>query len=456
MKFEYANSDDTIFAAATPSGRSALAIVRVSGPEVSRAFEILCGRTPKPRYATLVRIRTRYGEPLDHGMVLFFPGNASPTGQDAGEFHLHGNQSIVEALSQELTALGLRLALPGEFTRRAVMAGKLDLTEAEGLADLLEAETSEQRRQALFQLYGQTSNPVLAWRERLLDALALVEADIDFSDEGDVQQNGMACAALDVAIAVRSQIATALSDRGVGERIREGFRVVIAGPPNAGKSTLMNFLAGRDVAIVTDIPGTTRDALEVGLDLGGFPVRLLDTAGLRKSSDVVESLGMERSTREISDADCVLWLSPTQQSAVVDESYLKGVDAGCIIRVGTQVDRTNLAAVGQGSDHHRFDVVISAVTGEGIDSLISAIGARLPTDTPKEAIVVTRARHRQGLSSAVEALDRLPSAVTEIDSDLVLWAEEFRLAIFHLGTITGHSRVDDVLDRIFASFCIGK
>lgn len=456
MKFSYGAETDTIYAPATAVGKSALAIVRITGPGVIRILESLCRRLPEPRLATLATLRDGSGEIIDQGLALYFPAAKSPTGQDAAEFHIHGNMLLVETLAKELVRLGARLAGPGEFTRRAVTAGKMDLAQAEAVADLVEAETSFQHKQAMAQLYGSLSHPVTQWRDSLLDALALIEADIDFSDEGDVGE-GHSVVGLRIADTVRRDIRKLLSDRGIGERVRDGFRIVIAGPPNAGKSTLLNCLAGRDVAIVTDVAGTTRDAIEVHLDIGGYPVRLVDTAGMRESEDAVERIGIARAAEQVHAADVILWLERADMAAVTLWKNAPASVDGRVFRILTQID---LFASGCAEDC-TADVAISAKSGAGIDSLIELLKGAMPTGAVGEGVAITRRRHREAFSSALDALARLPAAdgSEEALSDwslLVLWAEDIRSAIFQLGLITGHARVDDVLDRIFAAFCIGK
>lgn len=455
MKFELAGSADTIFAPATAQAKSALAIVRVSGPCTQNVVMKLCRKAPEPRIATLVKIVSSDDVPIDQGILIYFPASCSPTGEDAAEFHLHGNPHIVDALSGELILHGLRFALPGEFTRRSVMAGRMDLTEAEGLADLLDAETVEQRRQAIFQLYGSTSDIISLWRDELLEALSLIEAEIDFSDEGDVQNKSLQYRAIGTAKSVKRLIQATLQNTGVGERIRDGFRVVIAGPTNAGKSTLLNHLAGREVAIVSDVPGTTRDAIEVRLDLCGIPVRLLDTAGLRPTEDIIEGMGIAKSRQEMVNADCILWLSNLHDHAGAEIDTDIPIDGSCVIRVGTHADLLTDPSFG---DALSMDVAISAKTGHGIDQLLEILIRVLGIPRRSEHVIVTRARHREGLNSTVLALDMLPEADAELDvsESLVLWAEDLRSAIFHLGTLTGHTSHEAVLDKIFASFCIGK
>lgn len=451
MKVDYGDSNDTIFAAATPAGKSALAIVRVSGERVPHILLKLCNKVPTPRHATLCTLRTHEYDPIDQAIVLFFPRDTSPTGEDTAEFHVHGNPHIIEALTSELNLYGARISTPGEFTRRSVMSGKLDLVQAEAIADLLDAETSQQRRQAISQLYGGTSNPILCWRDALMSSLAQVEADLDFSDETDVQSSGLVTHALSAVAGVREAIKAALMDRCVGEKLRDGFRVVIAGPPNAGKSTLLNSLAGRDVAIVTSIPGTTRDAIEVTIDVGGVPVRLIDTAGIRETSDLVECAGIARSYREMDQADCILWLMPVPHWAndVPMPQYADTLPS--VVKVATHADLHPNVPGGL------WDIAISAHTGFGTDLLLSEISRHLPSHSTEDHIFITRARHRQALSNSLLALERISAfEVNEASDDIVLIAEDLRSAIFYLGTVTGHTNSEDLLDQIFSSFCIGK
>src|SRR5215471_878564 len=306
---------DTIFALSSGPPPAAIAVIRVSGPEARLALERLIGRVPEPRRAALARIHDpASGVLLDEALAIWFPGPKSETGEDVAELQIHGGRAVIASVLKALGELpGFRLAEPGEFTRRAFEAGRLDLTAVEGLADLVAAETEAQRSQALGQLRGLLGDRAEAWRERLIEALALVEAGIDFSDEGDVPTD-LVPKAIEIARAVEAEIAEALAGAGRGERLREGLWVAIAGPPNVGKSTLLNRLARRDAAIVSPHAGTTRDVIEVHLDLHGYPVNLLDTAGFNAASpDPIEQEGMRRARDVMGRADLVLWMTDARE-----------------------------------------------------------------------------------------------------------------------------------------------
>jgi tRNA modification GTPase len=426
--------NDTIVAQATGRGRAALAAIRVSGPRTRFVIETVAGRLPEPRRMALRAFLDGAGEVIDRGLVVWFPAPASFSGEDMAELHVHGGAAVVTGLLQRLAALeGVRLAEPGEFTRRAVLNGKLDLTAAEAIGDLIDAETEAQRRQAQRQLAGALGGAVARWRDEVLTALALIEADLDFSDEGDVGE-GLVEAAAGKLRPVLTEIEAALADTS-GERLREGFLVVIAGPPNAGKSSLLNYLAKRDVAIVSPHAGTTRDALEVHCDLGGFPVTLVDTAGMREASDPVEREGVARAEARIGDADLVLWLWPVD-SVGERAPASPGADV-MVVR-----SKADLGACSGG---------ISVVTGAGVGELIEEIGRRASRAMGGGGLI-TRQRHRAALGEARGAL------VTALSSakPAALLAEDVRGALRALGGITGHVGAEDVLDRIFATFCIGK
>src|SRR5207342_2032696 len=301
--------DQSIFALSSGRAPSAIAIVRVSGPEAGAVLAALAGKTPAPRVATRALLKTAGGQPLDDAVVLWFPGPASATGEDVAEFHVHGGRAVLAALFAALGSFdNVRPAEPGEFTRRAFENGKLDLTEAEGLDDLIHADTDRQRHRALRQLKGLLGDKARDWRTRIIEASALIEAGIDFSDEGDVPTELIAPALAKIK-SLHTEIEEVLAAQGQSERLRDGLVVAIAGPPNVGKSTLINLLARRDVAIVSPHAGTTRDIIEVQLDLDGYPVTVIDTAGIRETDDPVEQEGVRRARARAEDADLVLWLS---------------------------------------------------------------------------------------------------------------------------------------------------
>ena len=439
------DENDTIFALATAPGRAGIAVLRLSGPAARGALAALAGSLPAPRQAMRARFRDpASGEPLDDGLALFFPAPRSVTGEDVAELQVHGSRAVVTALLDCLGAMpDLRPAEPGEFTRRGFLNGKLDLTAAEGLADLVAAETAAQRRQALRQLAGDFGRLTEAWRERLLRIEAQLEAAIDFPDE-DLPPALWAAARAGVA-ALAAEIAAHLADGHRGERLREGVAVAILGPPNAGKSSLMNALARREVAITAATAGTTRDVIEVALDLGGWPVVLADTAGLRDAGDAIEEEGVRRARARAAAADLKLVVidatRPEEAEALADL-----LDENALI-VANKIDLLPAAApLPLGA------LALSVKTGDGMAALVAAltaaVGERL---TPGAAPLVTRARHRAALEAAVAALERFAAAPLP-----ELAAEELRLAARALGRITGRVGVEDMLDRLFAEFCIGK
>ncbi len=444
----------TIFALSSGPPPAAIAVVRVSGPKARFGLETLIGRLPEPRRASLAKFRSPMdGAVLDEGLALWFPGPRSETGEDMVELHLHGGRAVIAETLAALGRLdGFRMAEPGEFTRRAFENGRMDLTAVEGLADLIFAETEAQRRQALRQFQGALGHPVEEWRRRLIESMALVEARIDFSDEADVPEDLLG-PALDTALELREEIFGALADERRGERLREGFCVAIAGPPNAGKSSLLNRIARREAAIVSPYPGTTRDVIEVHLDLGGYPVTLLDTAGIREPQDPVEQEGVRRARARAGAADLVLWVV---DATVAGEAanIERGVEAWLI--------RNKIDLLGSPSGPtldcaslEPKNFAVSAQTGAGVGALVSALAAHArETFAPSESSIVTRARHRAALSETIAALDRAIEQGRDGQEDLV--AEELRLAARALGRITGRVDVEDVLDVIFRDFCIGK
>ena len=403
----------------------------------------LAGSLPPPRFAR----RTRFADPasgerLDDGLVLWFPGPNSATGEDVAEFHLHGSRAVVAAVVRVLGVLGLRLAEPGEFTRRAFLNGKLDLLQAEAVADLAAAETEAQRRQALRQLAGELGGLYRGWSHRLTRLLAHLEAAIDFPDEDlPAEIEDRMLGETEVLIA---EIGRHLADGHQGERLRDGIMVAILGPPNAGKSSLLNRIARREAAITSPVAGTTRDIVEVAIDLGGYPVVLADTAGLRASDDVLEQEGLRRALRRAEEAEIRLFVFDARCPAEADgASAWPGPDT---ILVANKID-----LVAAHCDLPNAALPISALTGEGIDALLSALGARVVQNYRMEAPVLTRARHRQALEEAALSLRRA------LDAPLPeLRAEDLRLALRSLGHITGAVDVEDLLDVIFRDFCIGK
>lgn len=426
-----------------------MAVLRVSGPQAAAASLALTGRPPPaPRRAALRRLKDpSTGEVIDETLVLWFPGPHSETGEDLLEIQHHGGPAVLAALLEVLQGLpGFRLASPGEFSRRAFLNGKLDLTAAEGLADLIEADTRAQARQAMRQLEGELGRLYADWRERLLTALALIEAEIDFAAEEEVPEAMLGRIAPELC-ALAGAMAGHLADGHRGERLRQGLTVAVVGAPNVGKSSLVNLLARRDVAIVTAIPGTTRDVIEVPLDLGGVPVVLLDTAGLREAADPVEAEGIARARRRAATADLVLHLADASDPGTWDAGE---VGAASLVRVMNKIDLADVGTLSEGA------IGISCRTGAGIPELLARLQATAhPMTAAGAAPLLTRQRHREAVTAAHAAL---LAAVAEAEStaELALAAENLRVAARSIGEITGAVGVEAVLDRIFATFCIGK
>jgi len=441
-------SEDTIFALSSGRLPAAIAVVRISGINARVGLETFGVKLPEPRRAARAQlIDPDSRETLDDALALWFPGPRSETGEDTVELHLHGGRAVLAKVFAVLGALpGFRPAEAGEFTKRAVLNGKMDLANAEGLGDLVSAETEAQRRQAMNQYQGALSRKVEAWREQLIAAMALIEANLDFSDEADVPENLMAPAAA-VARQMLSEIEAALADARRGERLREGFSVAIAGAPNAGKSTLLNALAQRDVAIVSDIPGTTRDVIEVALDLNGVPVVLIDTAGIRETTDPIELEGVRRAMARAEAADLVLLLEPTGGVSI----YLPIQPHQTLWRIRTKSDLIDSDS--KQSLSQKDSLSISAKTGAGIDELLKRLSKEADRFAGEPALV-TRERQRVALGEA--ALRISSSLALTRPGQEELFAEELRLAARSLGRVTGRVDVEDVLDKIFSSFCIGK
>jgi tRNA modification GTPase len=491
-----ASQRDTIFALSSGRGVSAVAVIRISGPRAGEALQILAGRVPAPRMAGFATIRTIEKEQIDEALVLWFPAPNSETGEDVAELQIHGGRATVAATLAALgRQKGLRPAEAGEFTRRAFENGKLDLTKVEGLADLVSAETEGQRRQALLHLKGLLGDKAEAWRGRLIGALALVEARIDFSDEADVPED-LLTPARRITRELADEIAKVLDDGRRGERLREGLVVAIAGPPNAGKSTLLNRIARREAAIVSPYAGTTRDVIEVHLDLEGYPVTLLDTAGIRPTADPVEMEGVRRARERASAADLVLWVvdaaagprpeaqrpdltssapvwivenkadllaggvrgrtevEATSSKTLSNSSLTKIINTPeTIPNSEPQFTRNELKVTISGDSVSKFR--LSAETGFGLEPLLAALARQAAEAVGAgEPALLTRERHRHTLETALAALRRVLSEPAASREDLM--AEELRLAATALGKLTGRIDVEDVLDVIFRDFCIGK
>jgi len=440
---------DTIFALSTPQGRGGIAVIRISGHAADTIIRTLAGRLPPPRRASLADL-TFQGEYLDRALVLRFPGPASFTGEDMAELHLHGGLAVISGVLDALAMIpGCRLAEPGEFSRRGFDQGRFDLVEAEGIGDLVNAETAAQRRQALAQMGGAFSATVTGWAGRLKHALAHLEAAIDFADEdlpGD-----LAAPAIADSISLAEEINHHLADGRRGEITRNGLSVAIIGPPNSGKSSLLNALIRRDAAIVSAIAGTTRDIIEVHLDLGGFAVTLADTAGLRTSDDPVEQEGIIRARARADRAD--LRLLVLDATAPDDwDSFRDLVDERMIL----VWNKSDLAPMpGLDDTGAQAVLAISAQTGAGLAALETAITAAATARLSGPPALVTRARHREALTDCAQALDRVCHA-PQIEGRADLIAEDLRLALRALGRITGRVDVEDLLDVIFRDFCIGK
>lgn len=425
---------DTIYALSSGAPPAAIAVIRISGVQATDALRSLAGRSLEPRRASLVQL-TRPGtsEVLDNGLALLFPGPNSATGEDIVEFHLHGGRSVVRAVLSVLAEQhGFREARPGEFTRRAFENGRIDLAEAEGLADLLEAETESQRRAALALAGGALSRQIDTWQQTLLAIAAQYEAVLDFSDEGDVGEGAVAAPPeLDRLIA---EIEGSLA-RPDAERLRDGLRAIIAGPPNSGKSSLLNYLSGREAAITSSIAGTTRDLIEAPTALEGIPFLLIDTAGLRQSADPIEAVGVARAQAALACADLILWLGDPEDCPLIERAI--------VVRSMADLEATPVDPC--------VAVSVSAKTGEGIAELMALIGARARRMLPVDGEVALNARHRGALRECRDVLREARDS-----SDFVIASEALRQARSALDAVTGRAGVEQMLDALFGRFCIGK
>ncbi|MGO4450578.1 tRNA uridine-5-carboxymethylaminomethyl(34) synthesis GTPase MnmE [Phyllobacterium sp. TAF24] len=439
------NFPETIFALSSGRLPSGVAVLRISGSQTRFVIETICGRLPEPRRAELRSFKDREGNLVDRGLVVFFPNPNSFTGEDCGEFHLHGGRAVVDSMISLLyTFENCRLAEAGEFTRRAFANAKFDLTVAEGLADLIAAETDGQRRLALQIASGSQVQLYSSWRTEMIRARALIEAELDFADESDVPgsvSDQVWLSMRDLAERIEKHVA----DGKRGAIIRDGFRVVIIGAPNAGKSSLLNALAGSDVAIVSDEPGTTRDLIEIKLDLGGLPVLITDTAGLRETEGKVEKIGIDRALERASSADLVLALIDISHPLPVPLEQLAGND---ILRVGTKTDLRHQTT----SDD--FDLTLSTQSNTGLAELLDTLKTKAEAAAGNLSDPLpTRRRHMELLTETSREINQ---AVVDEDAPLEVRAEYLRRASHALGRITGDVDVEDILDVVFSQFCIGK
>ncbi len=453
----------TIYALSTAPGRAGIAVIRISGRAARNALDALChGRFPASRVASFRRLRHPHtGEVLDEAVVLWLPGPASFTGEDVAEFHVHGGRAVVAGVLEALASFGLRLAEPGEFTMRAFGNGKIDLTEAEGLADLINAETAYQRRQAIAQHCGALRGQYDHWRTTLLSAMAYVEASLDFSDEGDVGPNPFQ-EAVPMVGGLVGELERALADGHRGEIVREGIQVAIVGAPNVGKSSLLNALAGREAAIVFHEPGTTRDVIEVALDLDGFPFVLRDTAGLRETESAVEQEGIRRALASARDADVVLLMydatTPQPGPLPMEEGETAFRHEGFASKATKTILVMNKIDIAQPdlSRWHQEALQVSVKTGEGLDAIRTSL-VRFAEESfgGSETPLITRVRHRQQIEHARSALNQFLGSA-EASEHPEIAAEHLRVAADALGRLTGRLDVEDVLGHIFSEFCIGK
>lgn len=443
---------DTITALATAPGKAALAVIRISGPGAKGALATLGIKAGKARHARLCDIRAGSGAILDRGLVIWFPGPRSHTGEDCAEVHVHGGKYVTDAVLEALCAAGLRLALPGEFSRRAFENGKMDLGQAEAVADLIDAETAAQALQAIQQFQGALSAKYEGWRDALIEILARLEALVDFPEEETGEALEGVAAALGALVAA---LAEALSDGARGRQVRDGYRVAVVGAPNAGKSTLFNALVGRDAAIVADLAGTTRDIIEAALDLAGYRVLIADTAGLRESEHAVEKEGIRRALSWAKDADRRIWVI---DGAAPGRAWREGMAAWragdmCLLNKADLASSAEAIQAREAAEGRGLRVMGLAARNEGAGRVLEwleadVVGAMSGRDFP----AVTRLRHAVALQDAAEALGRAKAGLCSPE----LAAEDVRLAVRALASVTGTIATEDVLAKVFSTFCIGK
>ncbi len=442
----------TIYALSSGPGISGIAVIRVSGKNTAEVIKSLTGsKLPKPRVATLVKFNKNGKKKLiDEGVILWFPGPNSYTGEDLAEFHVHGSRAVIKAMHSAISKIkNCRLAEPGEFTKRAFQNGKINLLKAESIADLVSSETEIQRKQALKVMQGQSSDKFNEWREKLLKILSHVEAKIDFPDED--LPNNIINEIQKTSSIILKEIKKTLNDQKVGERIREGFKIAIIGPPNSGKSSLLNYLSKRDVAIVSEVAGTTRDVIETHLNLDGYPVIISDTAGIRSSKNEIEKKGIKIALKRAEDADLRLVIVSVKNVGFT--SVLKKFLTKNAILV---VNKSDLIKVKINNKFKKYEhVLISIKKNSNLNKLITKIKSKLKNKfTTTEDILITRERHRQNLINCVEHLEKFQRKKSNHDFDKA--AEDLRLATRHLGMIVGKVEVEELLGSIFNDFCIGK
>lgn len=426
----------TIFALATAQGKAGVAVIRISGPQAFAAASILAGSMPEPRKTGVRKLRDRAGALIDEAMVICFAGPSSFTGEDVVELHLHGSPAIVRSVMTELSEIdGLRIAEPGEFTRRALENERLDLAQVEGLSDLIEAETEAQRQQAMKVFSGRLSEQAELWRSQIIRAAALLEATIDFADE-EVPED-VTPEVADLLARVRSDLQQEIAGSEVAERLHLGFEVAIVGAPNAGKSTLLNYIAKRDAAITSDIAGTTRDVIEVRMDLKGLPVTLLDTAGLRETDDQIEGIGIERAIQRAKSADLRIFLNQPGDPVML------------------QAEEGDLQYSAKGDIRDTDPNPISGVSGLGVSDMLDSVHAIL-SERLQKANLASKERHRIALRAASEAISVAEEQVQFGAERYELVAEEVRTAARTLDMLLGRIDVEVILDEIFSSFCLGK
>ncbi len=443
---------NTIFAISTPPGKSGVAIIRISGPMAAEVPTLFHFKIPRPRHATLVRMLDQKNDPIDLGVALWFPAPASFTGEDVFELQIHGSRAVTETILSILSShKNFRLAEPGEFSKRAFENEKMDLVQAEGLADLIDAETSQQLRQAHLQLDGILSKACQNWREKLVQLLAYIEAYIDFPEEGIPEH--VITEAIEISRQLLSEFEAILNGTRAIRQIREGYRIAILGAPNTGKSSLLNWFAKSDYAIVSDAPGTTRDVLEFALDLGGYKIIFFDTAGIRETEEAIEKEGVRRSRLKADESDLNLVLFDAEKLPALDVISMQLVSAKSI-PIFSRIDRKSAAKTPDTvSGVGAFS--ISVKTGEGIDNLIKEIENRLSNIEMPESAFVTRERQAKSIREAAENLENFRHILSN-GRDTELAAEDLRQAVYAIGKITGKVHLDEVLDALFRNFCIGK